>query len=248
MHSLGVLDWYVHAGPANALGELPAIVREQALRLVAANSSGHVLAWVGGVLNRHCFPADSVWRSRFAAACQRLVFDNQLAGIHLNIEPCRSFEPGLLELLDDLRKVLGPQRLSVAAYPPPTRLHPHEWVHWTQPFYREVSHRADDLAVMMYDTALSWRKVYTWLVREWTQQVLAWSRTPVRIGVPAYQDVVDYHDPDAENVDSALAGLSAALRDDVPANFAGWAVYAEWTLDATERGRLAACMGPTLGI
>ncbi len=58
MHALGIGDWYVHAAPAQVNGELPVIDEEQARLLVRANARGQVLAWIGGVLHRHCAPAN----------------------------------------------------------------------------------------------------------------------------------------------------------------------------------------------
>ena len=243
LESLGVGDWFVHAGPATAYGDLPPIDAQQARLLTLANRTGEVLAWVGGVVGKQCFIGDRIWRQRFVRSCGNMVQEHALAGIHLNIEPCASFEPGYLPLLEELRATLGRSRLSVAAYPPPSVLHPHPAVHWSEDFYREVTARVDDLAVMMYDTALSSRKVYTWLVAEWTREVLQWSSAPVRIGIPAYEDDVAYHDPETESVHTALRGLAGAVGDDPPPRFAGWAVYAEWTLDDAEQTMLRSCTG-----
>ncbi len=246
LHRLGISDWYVHACPATADGKLPKLLDEQAALLVEANQGGAVLAWVGGVLGQHCFPSQPQWRHSFAEACGTLVARTGIAGVQLNIEPCPSFEPGYLELLDDLRAALPDgTRLSIAAYPPPSKLHPFPEVHWSREFYRAVSTRSDDLCVMAYDTAIKLRKPYTWLLRRWTGQALAWSSCPVRIGLPAYEDAgIGYHYPEVENLDNALAGLAAALTADTPANYAGWAVYSEWTLDHDEEEMLRRYSAP----
>jgi hypothetical protein len=240
LHPLGISDWYVHACPATAAGRLPQLLDEQAELLVHANREGDVLAWVGGVLGQHCFPSLPQWRKSFADECSNLVRRTGIAGIQLNIEPCPSFEPGYLELLDDLRAALPDgARLSIAAYPPPSSLHPFPEVHWSREFYGAVSARSDDLCVMAYDTAIKVRKPYIWLLEEWTGQALAWSSCPVRIGLPAYEDAgVGYHYPEVENLENALSGLAAALAADTPGNYAGWAVYSEWTLDSAEEETL----------
>lgn len=240
LHALGIRDWYVHACPATSDGDLPALDHEQARLLVRHNPEGQVLAWVGGVLDENCFPGDPAWRTRFAGGCAALVRATGIAGVQLNIEPCPPGTPGYLELLDDLRRALPPgARLSVAAYPPPTRLHPVEQVHWDEAFFRAVAARCDDLAVMSYDTAQRQRKVYTWLVATWTRECLAWSGgRPVRLGVPAYDDDEDWHRPEVEQAAAALAGISAGVDGTAPAPFAGVAVYAEWTLDDQEAADL----------
>lgn len=134
LHAAGIRRWFVHACPSRADGTIPEVDRSQALRLVAANQGGEVLAWVGGVLDENVFPARASWRERFAASCARLVREGGLAGIHLNIEPCPEGTPGYLTLLDELRRQLPVSaQLSVAAYPPPTRWQPVPEVHWSRP-------------------------------------------------------------------------------------------------------------------
>ena len=232
LHGIGVRDWYIHGGPARANGSLPLIDVDQARLLVEANRGGQVLAWVGGVLDHHCFPDDAEWRTAFARSCSDLVRRSGIAGIQLNIEPCASFTEGYLELLEDLRKAMpNGARLSVAAYPPSHWLHSAPSVHWSESFVREVSRRSDDLCVMAYDTAQKLPKPYTYLVARWTRQVIAWSEKPVRIGLPAYAEFgKPWHHPHVENLRHALPGLAAGLKDSDLTRYAGWAVYAEWTM------------------
>ena len=232
MRALGIGDWYVHACPAHVNGDLPEVDEAQARLLVRANEGGQVLAWVGGVLHQHVAPSNRAWRGRFVRSAAALVRRSGIAGIHLNIEPCPSFEPGYLELLDELRVALpSGARLSVVAYPPPSALHPFDDVHWNEAFYRQVSKRADDLVVMAYDTSMWLTKPYTYLVAKWTREALAWSSKPVRMGLPAYDDEgVGYHDPEVENLRAAFPGLARGLSTGAPSNYAGWAVYGEWTL------------------
>ena len=48
--------------------------------------------------------------------------------------------------------------LSVAAYPPPTKWHRFPDVHWHGSYMHKVADRCDQLAVMMYDTAIPLEK------------------------------------------------------------------------------------------
>ena len=82
---------------------------------------------------------------------------------------------------------------------------------------------------MAYDAAQPTSKTYTHLVASWTRSVLAASRVPVRIGLPAYDEPAPWHNPAVENLTSAIPGLRAGL-DQGTERYAGWAVYAEWTL------------------
>jgi hypothetical protein len=232
LHGLGIRDWYIHAGPARGDGALPVIDVGQARLLVEANQGGQVLAWVGGVLDVHCPVGEVGWRRSFVVACADLVKRTGIAGIQLNIEPCPPRTTGYLELLDELKAGLpSGSRLSVAAYPPPTALHRAPAVHWGEEYFREVSRRSDDLCVMAYDTALRTGKPYTWLVANWTRECLAWSVNPVRIGLPAYAEFgKPWHHPQAENLAHAFPGLCRGFAESSPTNYAGWAVYAEWTM------------------
>ena len=49
-----------------------------------------------------------------------------------------------MTLLEELRAGLPKGKLlSVAAYPPPTLLHPFKEIHWEESYFREVAQRAD---------------------------------------------------------------------------------------------------------
>jgi hypothetical protein len=197
------------------------------------------MPWVDGVLDEHCFPSNPRWRKAFVQSLRELLLAHpRLSGVHLNIEPWPSGHQGMLALLDEVRAALPPGKvLSVAAYPPPTRWHPHPEVHWEEAYFREVARRTDQLAVMMYDTALRERRLYQWLMAEWTREVLTWAGdTPVLLGLPAYGDAgVGYHDPEVENLAEGLRGVHAGLeKTGVGKNYQGVALYSEWELDEAE--------------
>lgn len=76
---------------------------------------------------------------------------------------------------------------------------------------------------MAYDTSQPLVKNYVWLTREWTEESLAWSKVPVRIGLPAYgEDGVGYHHPEVENLSNSLSGLATAVKETNP-KYLGWA-------------------------
>ena len=157
----------------------------------------------------------------------------------MNVEPCRSGNRGFLRLLEELRAILPPGKiLSVAAFPPPTFLHPYSEVHWSRDYYQQVAERADQLAVMMYDTALPLEKVYQWLVASWTKEVLTWAKPKqVLLGLPAYDDAgVGYHDPRVENLRNAILGVHGGLKQQhtLPVNYQGIALYSEWEMEDHE--------------
>jgi hypothetical protein len=150
-----------------------------------------------------------------------------------------SGDASFLLLLDELEQALPEGKLlSVAAYPPPTRWHPVPDVHWDEAYFRQVAARADQLAVMMYDTAIRFPKLYQHVMAAWTSEVLAWGReAEVLLGVPAYDDPgVGYHHPTVENLRNALLGIHAALArsESLPESYRGIAIYCEWEMDDGE--------------
>lgn len=235
-----VRDVYPHLCPTDPAGSIPAVDPEATERFLDAFEGLRVMPWVGGVLGRDVIPDDARWRARFVASVAALLAAHpRLAGVHVNVEPCPSGNRGYLRLLDDLRAALPPGRiLSIAAYPPTTPLHPFPDVHWDEAYFRQVSRRVDQVAVMMYDTALVAPQPYRGLMARWTGQVLAWSGdAEVLLGVPAYEDAgVGYHHPEVENVREALLGIHQGLDGlgRLPPRYAGVAIYSEWTMDEGE--------------
>ena len=245
-----ITDVYPHLCPCRSIGELPLVDEEQARRFVDGMDGIRVIPWIGGVNGRDCRPESVEWRKRFVAeVCRLLEAQPGLAGIQLNIEPWPSGDVDLLALLEEMRTALPQDKLlGVAAYPPPTIWHRHPEVHWDEAYFREVARRCDQMAVMMYDTALRSSKFYRKLMADWTREVLSWSgETPVLLGVPTYDDAgTGYHRPEVENLGNALAGIHAGLaemeeggemsKDLLPANYRGVAIYCEWETEEGEWG------------
>jgi hypothetical protein len=236
----GITDVFPHLCPASPEGAVPAVDDPQTQRFLAGFQGLRVLPWVGGVSGTQVFLADDNWRRRFVASVRVLLESYpQFAGIHLNIEPCPSGSQGFLHLLEELRAALPHNKLiSVAAYPPPTLLHPFGKVHWDRHYYQEVARRVDQIAVMLYDTSLRLPKLYQWLLAAWTKEVLAWCpNTDVLLGLPAYDDPgVAYHDPRVENLWQAFQGIHAGLNrlTILPDHYRGVALYCEWEMEDHE--------------
>jgi hypothetical protein len=140
--------------------------------------------------------------------------------------------------LRELRAAIGEHTIGVAAYPPPTPLHPYADVHWSLDFLAEVCDVADDVAVMAYDTSLPTAAAYSGLLTEWTEAIGRTLPAPGdprgctwRMGVPDYDDDEPWHRPAAETLEAAIAGIAAARPGRGPD---GLAIYASWTTDAVE--------------
>lgn len=234
-----VTDVFPHLCPADMDGGLPTVHAAQVERFLDGFAGIRVIPWIGGPNGSSARIHKPEWRTAFATNVRKLLDAHpRLSGVQVNVEPLPSGDANFLLLLEELRAAMPMDKLlSVAAYPPPTRWHPHEDVHWDENYFREVARRSDQLAVMMYDAAQRIPKTYQRLMADWTEEVLAWSEgKPVLLGVPTYDDAgVGYHDPEVENLPNALLGIHSGLsRGPVPANYQGVAIYCEWETDGDE--------------
>jgi hypothetical protein len=234
-----ITDVFPHLCPAEPDGQLPSVDADQVERFLDAFEGFRVMPWIGGPNGSGALLHKAQWRAAFTANVESLLVAHpRLAGVQINIEPLTSGDTNFLSLLEELRTALPREKLlSVAAYPPPTRWHPYEDVHWDENYFREVARRSDQLAVMMYDAAQRIPKTYQQLMADWTQEVLAWSEgKPVLLGVPTYDDAgVGYHHPRVENLTNALLGIHRGLlRQPLPADYQGVAIYCEWETSEAE--------------
>ena len=229
---------YPHLCPAQLNGKIAPYDSIQVERFldIAARYNIKVIPWIGGVFEESARPADEKWRQNFVASVDELLKKHpRLAGVQVNIEPMPSGNIDFSVLLKELQKVTLGKIMSVAAYPPPTRWHQFPDVHWHVFYIIRLTNHCDQLAVMMYDTAIPLEKFYIKLMTDWTNQLTAATRSSdceLLLGIPAYDDAeVGYHHPRVENINSALQGISASSRKN-EAN--GIAIYCEWEMDENE--------------
>ena len=223
-----------HLCPARKDGRIAPCDSAQTERfLTLAEQYGiRVVPWVGGVLFDSARPDDRRWRQKFISSIGELLEKHpKLAGVQVNIEPLPDGDRDFLRLLEELRPRMRGKILGVAAYPPPTRWQENPHVHWQERYLREVAGRCDQLTVMMYDTAIPLAKFYTKLMTDWTESLTGIVRSGkcrLVLGIPAYEDPgVGYHRAGAENIISALRGISAARRN---GEISGIALYCEWEM------------------
>ena len=226
---------YPHLCPAQMDGKIAPYDSGQVERFldIAAQYNIKVIPWIGGVYEGSARPADEKWRKNFVASVDELLKKHpRLAGVQVNIEPMPIREVGFLKLLNELRPITQGKILSVAAYPPPTIWHQFPDVHWELSYIKRLTAHCDQLAVMMYDTAIPLEKFYIKLMTDWTNELTASVRSSgceLLLGIPAYDDAgVGYHHPQVENILSALQGISASDRKN-EAN--GIAIYCEWEMN-----------------
>ncbi|RBP45106.1 hypothetical protein DES53_103102 [Roseimicrobium gellanilyticum] len=229
----GIKDVFPHLCPTDYKGEIAGVSPVHVETFLDAFGDFRVIPWVGGVKDSSVRMANPGWRKGFAQSISKLVADHpRLAGVQVNVEPLPVGTPEFLLLLEEVRAAMPATKvLSVAAYPPPTRWHPFPEIHWDESYFREVSRRCDQMAVMMYDAGQDYGKAYQHLMRGWTSEVLQWSEgAEVLLGVPAYHDAgVGYHNPKVENIPNALKGIHRGLEDaGLPSSYQGIAIYSEW--------------------
>ncbi len=226
---------YPHLCPAYRNGRIARYDSAQVERFlnIAARYDIKVIPWIGGVLDGSARPDDLIWRKNFVSSVDELLKTHpRLAGVQVNIEPLPSGNPHFLKLLEELRTITQGKILGVAAYPPPTGWHQYPDVHWELSYITEVARRCDQLAVMMYDTAIPLEKFYTRLIFDWTRQLVDSTYfitgNQLILGIPAYEDAgVGYHHPRVENISSALRGIAA---QDLKKWVDGFAIYCEWEM------------------
>jgi hypothetical protein len=231
-----ITDVFPHLCPADPFGKLPDSDSRQIERFLNAFEGFRVIPWIGGPSGAQVRVDDEKWRSKFINSITNLIREHpRLAGVQLNIEPMSSGDQGFLRLEEELRAALPKGKIiSIAAYPPPTFFQQDNDIHWTEEYFRQVSQRSDQMAVMMYDTGLQKPKFYQYLMSQWTQEVLAWSgNSKVLLGLPAYEDKgMDYHNPDVENLDNALMGIHEGLSHSPSLNnYQGVAIYSDWEMN-----------------
>ncbi len=213
-----------------------------ALKNVAPDLS--VQMWIGLPLQTMNLHSKSV-RREVVEFCADLVRDAGFDGLHVDPEPVEDGNTAVLALLDELREALGPDTtLSIAGrriWPLFPTVHwplVGQWS-WSAPYYQKIARRVDEIAVMVYDSALPMPALY----RQWTKfQVITLSRTLVYsdvrvfIGIPTSEEATRTHNPKAETMRSGLEGVIAGLNDWATwtKTITGVAIYPYWETDAAE--------------
>ncbi|MEU4036990.1 hypothetical protein [Streptomyces collinus] len=248
----GVHDLYVHAGPLEHDGTLPASDHPRARRLISALHRAapgiRVQAWLGDKLATES--PDGLRLERAATRAAVLASTRQILaagfdGAHFDLEPLHSGDRDYLALLDDLRALTHAHHavLSVAAHqidPLPafhsfwgtTTGHP-KW--WSQSYFGQVARRVDQIAVMSYDTMQPLQSLYGGYVAQQTSLALEVTpaTTDLLMGVPFYHENRFGHWAHAETVPAAVRGVRLGLsRTDADRSRFGVALYVDFA--ATE--------------
>ncbi|MFD9392875.1 hypothetical protein ACFWBB_19815 [Streptomyces sp. NPDC060000] len=253
LEDTGIRDLYVHAGPLEHDGTLPASAYAGARRFIAAVHREapklRVQAWLGDVLASESPDGMRLERAGTRAAVVRStrgILDAGFQGAHFDLEPLHSDDGDYLTLLDSLRAVTRARgaQLSVAAHqidPVPgfhsfwgaTTGHP-KW--WSQRFFGQVARRVDQIAVMSYDTIQPLQSTYGGYVAQQTSLALEVTpaSTDLLMGLPFYHENRFGHWNHAETVAAAVRGVRLGLsRTDADRENFGVAAYVDFA--ATEQ-------------
>ncbi|MFH9547465.1 hypothetical protein [Streptomyces sp. NPDC017435] len=253
LRDTGIRDLYVHAGPLEHDGTLPASAYADAGPFIAAvhreAPTLRVQAWLGDVLATESPDGMRLERAQTRAAVVRSTREILAAGFqgaHFDLEPLHSDDGDYLTLLDSLRAVTRARgaQLSVAAHqidPVPgfhsfwgtTAGHP-KW--WSQKFFGQVARRVDQIAVMSYDTMQPLESTYGGYVAQQTSLALEVTprSTDLLMGLPFYHENRFGHWNHAETVAAAVRGVRLGLsRTDAHRENFGVAAYVDFA--ATEQ-------------
>ncbi len=242
---------FPHVGPLNGDGTIPVDLYPNAATFVSEMKARlpnlKILAWMGQEEKDGGGPLDmSNSQTRDNIAAEAKLFTQQLGfdGIHYDIEPVTNLNPHFIDLLDETRAAIGPDKMiSVSApkWAPAARVIPFvqavsgrgsAW--WTSYYFLIVSSYVNQLVIMMYNTGLPTASLYETLVKQETTHILdannsATHPAQVLIGIPTYHDNgPGFHDT-AENMQSGLQGVTDGLNSgESISHFGGVAIYPLW--------------------
>jgi hypothetical protein len=257
-----ITDVFFHAGPFAADGTVSPRLYAHAGELISAMRrlapGVHIQAYLGQIRRRS---GEGVLRLDDPAVRARIVetdttfLDLGFDGIHYDIEPVYSDDTAFLDLLDrtrDLTRARGrilsvslEQLTLVDALQPVFLALPRSGTFRyparpTEAYLLEVAKRADQIAIMTYDSQLPTESLvgryFAWHT-ERTLKLIG-DRVTVFMGVPTYRPGMDWAEDLATSLRGVRRGLDALGRR--PARPYGIGIYAEWTTSPADWARYRA--------
>ncbi|POM24418.1 hypothetical protein BTM25_30470 [Actinomadura rubteroloni] len=247
-----ITDVYFHAGPFEADGTVPESLHRNAAALLAAlrryAPAVRAQAYLGQIriVDGHgIIDLDDPNVRRNVLVTDKKFLDLGFAGIHYDFEPIYPDDTAFLTLLDDTRALtktrgrllsvaIEQKTLDDAAQPIFKALLPrtgrfHYPPRPTATFLRAVADRADQVAIMAYDTQLPTKSLvglHFAKHAQWTLDLIG-DRTTVFLGVPTYRPATGW----AEDLPTALRGIRKGIDalDRRPRRPFGVGIYADWT-------------------
>jgi ABC-type transporter Mla MlaB component len=244
LRQTGIKDVFVHVGPLSRDGSLsPALSPRSRWLLTALHHrlpGLRLQAWLGDLVGPGQLRlAQASTRRRILAAAAQVLAEG-FDGVQYDLEPVPSGDRGYLALLAATHKLARARHavLSVASdqVEPLPHLHTlQQWIggrpHWWSAAYlRAVASRADEIALMSYDTGVPAAPAYSGYVRMQTLSALAAvpPSVTVLIGLPAYHTSEPGH-TSGETVAAGVRGVRLGLGTRPPRRAIGVALYADFS-------------------
>jgi Glycosyl hydrolases family 18 len=239
----GIRDLFVHSGPLSGNGTLNPALRPKARWLVISLHKAlpgvRVQAWLGDIAGSGNLNLESTVTRDAITRSVRQVLADGFDGVHLDLEPINTGDPGYLALLSQVHAVTQAKHklLSVAAEPVAGLGLAQSWLptHWWSTSYlHQVAIRVDEVAIMTYNSPLPTSGAYAGYVRWETGLALAAVPPDVTllIGAPAYDTGGPWPFSSAESIAGAIRGVQLAISPVPPKRPLGIALYVDFTATA----------------
>lgn len=249
---------FVHSGPLEENGKISPARYAAILNFVdkvkARDNGIKILAWLGQIRTKLNL-GDPEIRENIVRTAQIFTEMAGMDGVHYDIEPVWDNDLDFIELLKETRAGIstdGGKIISVAL----AEFIPNSFIWWTANVfdfknyntelnYLNVASYADQIVDMVYDTGIDRKFLYEWFVKEqviWVTDLLKnledERKVEFLVGIPAYEEVKEGFNPEAENVGSGIVGIINGLNDIRSTNeyFDGIAIYAEFEMSEVEWG------------
>jgi hypothetical protein len=246
LRGTGIRYLFVHAGPLSANGSLNPALDPKARWLTAALHAAlpHVIveAWLGDIVGSGGLNLESGTTRDQITHSVRQVLGYGFDGVHLDLEPVGTGDPGYLALLAEVRQVTRPDGKQLSVAVPPVELAgglhaimPGDW--WTSAYLRAVAGQVNQVAIMTYDIGVAPTSgAYSGYVHRETEVALAAVPPDVTllIGVPAYRTTGIWLINGSATVASAIRGVRLAISPHPPDRPLGVALYADFTATAQD--------------
>ncbi len=207
-----------------------------------------VLAWVGipvsitqpdGTVVKNRLESEAI-RQQIADFSAFIVTDLGFDGIHLNAELVSNNDKAFLDTLKLIRDTMPRDAFFSTTthalrldHPVTVSPYPMQGHHWNPDYLRQVAQHVDQLALMAYDSGLSFPRDYLdWMTYQVTvsQQTLIDSPVELLIGLPTSEEWTPSHQTQAETLLIALNGIQNGYTGHVD----GIAIYPYWDTDDAE--------------
>jgi len=250
-----ITDVFVHVGPLDENGNIEYkkyhYAKEFLVQIKNCNPEIHLQAWIGQVEKRGGGVIDISRIEIRNSIIQTVEVFLQLGfdGIHYNIEPIYSGDENLIDLLKRTHSIskANSKILSIASDEIEPFLFAEKIIpifarragFWDKPYYLQVAENVDQIAVMMYDTAIPFAWLYAYVVKWQVEKIttLLDGKVLLFFGVPTYEEERWSFHANAENMFSGIRGISMGIEE-IPLKILedkfGVAIYSEWTTDDSE--------------